>query len=364
MYIILAIATILRIIVAFWNINIGLIIGAEYDAQGFHEGALDISNEIYKPFYIGQSYMYFLGYMYKYTELNSQFFGSILSCIAWFLSGIMLIKVFDELKIEKLKLFAILIYAALPSSIAYSSITMRESYMLLIINTILLMSIYILKNNKIYFNILKLIILNIVLVLLNISFVTLSLFLLISFFIIKIVNNNSSRFLFINIFIVLLAYYLIIASPFFSEIRNYLIDFINTRQNHEQKFARASYQNGLILESNLSFVKFIIVSFVNYMSQPIGAKNLINIDYIVIVENLIRISMFSIAIIGFIKSLKNKNFIYLILFFSYLTIEITWACYTINWGTAVRHHLPSFGLLTLLSLYAINMDTETESQKK
>ena len=90
------------------------------------------------------------------------------------------------------------------------------------------------------------------------------------------------------------------------------------------------------------------------MLQPIGEKNLIYKDYIAIIENLIRVSMFLIAIIGFIKHFKEKNIKYLILFFSYLTIEITWASYTINWGTAIRHHIPSFGLLTVLSIYAIN----------
>ena len=352
--IILIIGTILRIIVAFWNIKLGLITGAEYDAQGFHKGALDISNEIYEPFYVGQSYMYFLGFIYKYAELNSQFFGSILSCIAWFLSGIILIKIFDELNIEKLRLFAILIYVALPSSIVYSSITMREPYILLIINSMLLISLYIYKNNKIYYNIFLIIILSVFLVLLNLSFIPLIVFLSLNFIIIKINNDDSLKFLLINIFIFGLIYYLIIVSPFFSEIRNNLIDFINARQNNSQKFARASYNNVLITGENLSFAKFIAVSFVNYMLQPIGEKNLIYKDYIAIIENLIRVSMFLIAIIGFIKHFKEKNIKYLILFFSYLTIEITWASYTINWGTAIRHHIPSFGLLTVLSIYAIN----------
>jgi hypothetical protein len=240
---------------------------------------------------------------------------------------------------------------------------MREPYILLIINSILLISLYIYKNNNnIYFKIFLIIILSVFLVLLNLSFISLILFLLFNFIIIKINNDDSFKFLFINIFIFGLLYYLIIVSPFFSEIRNNLIDFINARQNNTQKFARASYENGLITGENLSFARFIAVSFFNYMLQPIGEKNLIYKDYIAIIENLIRISMFLIAIIGFIKHFKEKNIKYLILFFSYLTIEITWASYTINWGTATRHHIPSFGLLTVLSIYAINKIKVMESK--
>ena len=43
--------------------------------------------------------------------------------------------------------------------------------------------------------------------------------------------------------------------------------------------------------------------------------------------------------------------IYLGLFIIYLSSEIGWALGTNNWGSAVRHHVPLFGLLIFLALF-------------
>jgi len=43
---------------------------------------------------------------------------------------------------------------------------------------------------------------------------------------------------------------------------------------------------------------------------------------------------------------KMKNAMFFI-FISYFAIEVIFAQGTINWGTAVRHHIPGLGLLVL-----------------
>jgi hypothetical protein len=43
--------------------------------------------------------------------------------------------------------------------------------------------------------------------------------------------------------------------------------------------------------------------------------------------------------------------ILLFISFSYLAMETIWSLGTINWGSAVRHHIPALGLL-LLAAYA------------
>jgi hypothetical protein len=38
---------------------------------------------------------------------------------------------------------------------------------------------------------------------------------------------------------------------------------------------------------------------------------------------------------------------------SYFAQELIWSIGTVNWGTSVRHHMPSFGLL-LFAAYALS----------
>jgi hypothetical protein len=45
----------------------------------------------------------------------------------------------------------------------------------------------------------------------------------------------------------------------------------------------------------------------------------------------------------------------LFVFLSYLVIETIWSLGTVNWGTAIRHHLPSIGLLVVVAFaYSAN----------
>ena len=39
---------------------------------------------------------------------------------------------------------------------------------------------------------------------------------------------------------------------------------------------------------------------------------------------------------------------------SYLALESIWSLGTINWGSSIRHHLPSYGILLIMSFYQKN----------
>lgn len=353
-WIVLIIGTVLRVIAAYWNAYIKPLIGSEYDAQGFHNGALNIANKAYTAYSIEQSYMYFLGFIYRFTGVSTQFFGSLISCTAWFLSTVVLIQILNELDITKQKIIGIIFYVLLPSSIVYTSLTMREPFMLLAINCIVLSLLNLSKHNEIYLNGFILILFSVIIVLLNISFITCIAFIMTSILIIKFTKNKSINYILLIASLSLCLYFLITILPLYEVYENNIIDIINARQNHFQKFARASYDNGVITDSMYSFAKFIVISFINYMIQPIEISKMIFKDYLLLLENLIRIGMFFLALIALIKSMVLNNIKYIFLFFTYLIIELTWASYTINWGTAVRHHLPSFGILTVLSIYAVN----------
>lgn len=358
-WIILIIAVLLRIIAAYWNTYISPLIGSEYDALGFHDGALKIANKTYTSYSIEQSYMYFLGFMYRITGISSQFFGSLLSCTAWFLSTVALFKIFEKLEIKKHKLTGVAFYVALPSSVIYTSLTMREPFMLLFINCIVLSFLNLYKRKEIYLSALLIIVFSIFIIMLNISFITSIALMILSVLIIKFTKNNCLKYFIAISILSLIIYFFINIIPIYYSNDYNIIDVINARQNHIQKFARASYENGLITDYKFSLAKFVIFSFTNYMVQPIDFDKMILKDYMLFFENIIRIGMFFLALIGIVKAIYLNNVKYAFLFFTYLIIELTWASYTINWGTAVRHHLPSFGILTVLSVYSLELNKKS-----
>ena len=98
-------------------------------------------------------YSKFLGLIYSLT-LDSIFIGSFLSCLAWLGSAIALNKSIQLLGIQKkYRDRALLLYAIIPSSILFTSVTLREVYQLLFVNLLIYSSLMILikKNRKFWF---------------------------------------------------------------------------------------------------------------------------------------------------------------------------------------------------------------------
>ena len=118
----------LRVVVAAWNAFFGPSYGAEADALAFHLRAVEYAKDlVLDDFILGRIYSYVLGIVYNITT-DSLFLGSLLSCAAWLLSALLLIKSMQMLGIDKSnQAKAVLIYALLPSSVMYTGVTLKES---------------------------------------------------------------------------------------------------------------------------------------------------------------------------------------------------------------------------------------------
>ena len=126
---------IIRVLIAIWNSFMGPSFGAEGDAFSFHLEAIEYSNNPkLEEFIIGWFYSFILGYIY-YLITPTLFLGCILSCLTWLISTIYLIKIMELLNYNtSIQNKVVIIYAFLPSSILYTSVTLREVYQLLFIN--------------------------------------------------------------------------------------------------------------------------------------------------------------------------------------------------------------------------------------
>ena len=73
-------------------------------------------------------------------------------------------------------------------------------------------------------------------------------------------------------------------------------------------------------------------------------------DIMVISENLFRIIIIFLFLIYINISISHIYFkiLFLIIF---LSIELSWSMGTFNWGTAIRHHICSLGILSIFTAF-------------
>ena len=68
-------------------------------------------------------------------------------------------------------------------------------------------------------------------------------------------------------------------------------------------------------------------------------------DFIVLLENLLRAVLIGMVLARIFFTSANTRKLLLFIFLSYLAHEAAWSLGTVNWGTALRHHVPGLGLL-------------------
>lgn len=349
-----------RLGIAFWNGFFGPSFGAESDAVTFHLVAVDYAkNPVFPDIQLGWIYAYILGLIYAIT-LDHLFIGSLLSCIFWLLSAYYLLKTLKLLDIEKEHIkYALLIYALLPSSILYTSVTLREVYQLFFINLAIFsaLMIYIKQKKSHLFTLLFSLIcagfLHGSLMIFGIIFLGLFLF----FYSAKDKKITSLIKVAFVLPIILLIFNF--GLSFFNQnaynLEEGLIGAVEKYQEGGLTVeGRANYKNDVDINGLFAFITFIPISLFQYLFEPMPWRiSSIFTDTPIFLENLLR----AFLIFKAFKNLRTPSVQYyyrilLLLITSFFMLETIWSLGTINWGTASRHHIPSIGLL-LISAFAI-----------
>jgi hypothetical protein len=116
--------------------------------------------------------------------------------------------------------------------------------------------------------------------------------------------------------------------------------------------ARTVYKTGVDISGLDGFLLFIPLSIIQYFFEPFPWHVSAVSDFILLLENILRGWLILRVLWSFRVASKIQHRLLLLIFISYLVMETIWSIGTINWGTAVRHHLPSWGLL-LLAAFAV-----------
>jgi len=92
------------------------------------------------------------------------------------------------------------------------------------------------------------------------------------------------------------------------------------------------------------------VSLLQYMLEPMPWRIATGLDLALFIENIFRclFIFFSVKALFTIKQDLKTPLVFLIL--SFFAIEMLWALGTVNWGSAVRHHIPGMGILMIIGI--------------
>jgi hypothetical protein len=241
----------------------------------------------------------------------------------------------------------------LPSSILITSVTLREAYQLLAVNLVIYSALKIYLEKSIYYWILMLMgvvlmgMLHGGLIVAGFSIIAIT---SLAFFFDKRKSPSLIGLALVTIALLLVTY---VGSSVFLElafnVNTGLGEAIQARHDSWQKAARASYSIGLRIHSDIDLLLFIPAALFNYLFQPFPWRATTFLDWALVMENLLRGYLLYRAIANLLYLSGEKKIAIGLVFSAYLAIEIIWALGTINWGTAVRHHIPAFGLLLLCS---------------
>jgi hypothetical protein len=329
------------------------------DSYGLFHAAIMLSREdisflIKNKYYLENFYLFIMPLFLKIIPIKSYSALSLIGIILWILSFIIILKIFNNFKVEKKHQIILLSFFSFwPSNVIFTATVSREAFQFFMLNLI----IYLLLNLSKKLKISDLLFLLFALVIITFfhkaffftSLIVLSIIFFFYFFNQKKIEINFKFIIFISTFI------FIIFSIF-----NY------TKFGYQQFIyglpkAVETYQNGLLISSEsranfreypvniANYYELIFYGFTfikDYFLRPNISEVIKISDLLSFFENIIRIFIISIITINILRYFKKNKSSFMI-FLIYLFIEFVWALGTSNWGTAMRHHSVANGILII-----------------
>ena len=342
-----------RVGMATWNSLVGPTPGADADAATFHRFAVDFSSGLTLE---GRdattfAYAYALGQVYRVTGA-SLLVGSLLSCAAWLASARVLMRIARLMSIRRRRRFRImLVYALLPSSILWTSVTLREPYQLLCVNLALLAALKIYLNRPGW---------NWSLLVSTVAVGSVLHGVLFGFGVFALIGSGmwvlfrkrpDAAVLWLMMLVPLSVALLTYGYSLFNDLYRYSVDqgLSAAVQTYQQgglnSGARTDYRDTISIDGVGGLLWFIPVATFQYLFEPMPWRLGAPVDAVFLIENCLRAALLWTAVSGFRRMDRETRPLALLLFASYVVLETAWSLGTVNWGTAARHHIPSLGLL-------------------
>ena len=361
----------LRLVIAFVNGFVGPTYGSSDDALGFHLMAVEHSqNLVFDVFVLTYIYSYILGIFYFITT-DSLFLGSALSALGWLASAFILLRIMRILSFKMSNQWRVmLIYALIPTSLMYTSVTLREPFQLLFINLALYaaLKIYFHRSNAHW---LVLFLAVVGMGAMHGALLVSSTFVIVgTLFLLTSRNRKGVSFTKVVLVTPIVILCLFYGFSLFTSLTSYgdrLDDGLDVAVRVYQEgtlsdgeYARANYRTDIEINGLGGLILSLPSFLFQYLFEPMPWKIGSIVDVVALLENMLRFWLIWNALKYLVGSYLNKPMFVahnyfgyerciLFIFLSYLIMETLWSLGTSNWGTASRHHLPSFGLLLVAS---------------
>ena len=361
---IILIGLLIRCIVSIYNGLNGPIPGAENDAILFHEIVVSILNGEghFRSDTFGLSTFLQIHAFIAKIFVPSIIVGGLFSAFIWLLSALIILQITKDLKFsDEDRFFCLIIYCFFPSSILITSVMLREVFQLLFVNLAFFFLIKSFISSKLK-SVLLFVLSIITLVIAAqfhkglVIFAPLSVILSIIYLAILGVDKLKipNKKILITSMLIFISFCLVITIKFKLESINFQYDeFISkmierlVAQNNNHNIGRATYMHHKEMDSILDIIFFIPEMFINYFIQPTPSNIDTFGDYIAFFENILRIAFIAFCIFfSFNKDVPNRK-IFILLFLNFLLLELVWSIGTVNYGTAIRHHIPGLGLILI-----------------
>ena len=343
-------------IAAFLNAYVGGIVGAEGDARTFHFYGVDTAAS-FEPLrgFLGNpriAYTNSLGFFYR--AFGASFLlGGELSVLAFTLSCIVLVKLVSLLDLERFRIGIVLFFGLLPSSVIFSSVTFREPWQGLFFLLFVYWAVRLRKRPGILvFSFMLMSAFCMALLHNGLKAFAVYLILISIYWGIVARKNGVSRARFVKfLFAGLLVFCVIMLTQkmgWFANVEHILGEVEMFRKQAASIHGRATY--GIVLDTSsvLGFVKTISIIFVQYMFTPFPWQVENVKDIYAMLESMLRFVLLFSALSSWRRSSVEVRSYYGFMLVVFIGMELMWALGTINWGTAIRHHLPAYSVIVLL----------------
>ncbi len=354
----------LRTLIAIINCYFFTVIGAGTDAVTFQNTAEQYAVTQDWSFAIGSLfYVQLLGYIYSLFG-TSHLLGASLSIFAFSISCVVLLKIMQLLSIsDKNKAIVLILYGALPSSLCFGSATLREPFQILFFMLTIFFSLKYSANGKVL-TLLAALFSCMCMAIFHKGLVIYALFFTIVIIIwpktgtpvwsnTLILNKRLLLYLLAPIGIILTVVYfssdLHGTRPLKVILEGRIFEYIQLYR-HPTPDARANY--GLFLDNTslINLASSISKIFAYYLFAPFPSQITHAIDIYAALESILRFLLIVFCILAFLISPKGEKRIYALLLTLYFSMTFLWALGTVNYGTAMRHHLVSNWIILVLGI--------------
>lgn len=343
--------------IAFVNAYLGTVIGADADAATFHLQASEMTQGIYVAS-LGPGtwiYVHFLALFYSLFG-PSHFFGEELSVLAFALSCVVLVRIGDLIGIARFRTGLLLLFGLSLSGLIFLSITLRESWQVLFV----LLSTYWalrVRSRMNGLNIIGLLLSAVGLGFLHEGLAPYAIFLVIFSLYWGIGTGRVADILWKRVLLLTVAVLVLVAlvasvkqlgGASAALASGKALEYAQDYRLNSVQDARAAYGVALDASTPLSFAATLPMVLIQYMFAPFPWQVRAPLDLEAMLEGMARMILLYTSWRAWRLSSGetcNRLGFLLILF---LTMELLWSLGTINWGTAVRHHVLAYGLLVLV----------------